>query len=69
MFLTGGIAVHKQMFVSSSSCTGVCMQVSVCPGGRPTGYTYFIPSEERLESRILTRGFMESRLVVSLAGR
>ena len=45
------------------------VQVSVCPGGRPTGYTYFIPSEERLESRILTRGFMESRMVVALAGR
>ncbi|KAK9813430.1 hypothetical protein WJX73_008508 [Symbiochloris irregularis] len=44
-------------------------KVSVCPGGRPSGYTYFIPSEERLESKILTRGFMETRMVVALAGR
>lgn len=44
-------------------------QVSVCPGGVPTGYTYFIPQEEMLESRVMTRGYMESRMVVSLAGR
>jgi hypothetical protein len=45
------------------------LQVAVCPGGIPTGYTYFIPSEEHLESRIVTRGFMEGKLVVSMAGR
>ena len=41
----------------------------MCPGGVPTGYTYFIPQEELLESRVMTRGYMESRMVVSLAGR
>ena len=40
-----------------------------CPGGVATGHTYFIPSEEHLESGITTRGFMEARMVVSLAGR
>ncbi|KAK9821723.1 hypothetical protein WJX81_004862 [Elliptochloris bilobata] len=44
-------------------------KVSVCPGGVPTGYTYFIPQEELLESRVMTRGYMEARMVVSLAGR
>ena len=44
-------------------------QVSVCPGGVPTGYTYFIPQEEMLESRVVTRGYMEARMVVALAGR
>ena len=39
------------------------------PWRPPSGYTYFIPSEERLESKILTRGFMETRMVVALAGR
>ena len=34
-----------------------------------TGYTYFIPSEEHLESRVTTRSFMEARMVVALAGR
>ena len=45
------------------------MQVSACPGGAVAGYTYFIPSEEHLESRVTTRGFMEARMVVALAGR
>lgn len=44
-------------------------RVSVCPGGLAIGYTYFLPSEERLESRITTRAYMESRMVVALAGR
>ncbi|BDA40994.1 ATP-dependent zinc metalloprotease FTSH, chloroplastic [Coccomyxa sp. Obi] len=44
-------------------------QVSVCPGGVPTGYTYFIPQEEHLESRVVTRGYMEARMVVGIAGR
>lgn len=44
-------------------------RVSVCPSGLATGYTYFLPSEERLESRVTTRSFMESRIVVALAGR
>jgi len=44
-------------------------KVSVCPHGLPTGSTFFLPREERLESRVLTRGFMESKMVVSLAGR
>ena len=44
-------------------------RVSVCPGGMATGYTYFLPMEERLESRVTTRGYMESRMVVSMGGR
>jgi cell division protease FtsH len=44
-------------------------KVSVCPGGQPTGYTYFIPQEEHLESRVVTRAYMEAKLVVSMAGR
>ena len=44
-------------------------RVSVCPGGMATGYTYFLPMEERLESRVTTRSYMESRMVVALAGR
>lgn len=44
-------------------------KVSICPGGVPTGSTFFLPREERLESRLITRGYMESKLVVCLAGR
>jgi hypothetical protein len=48
---------------------GLCAQVSVCPGGLPTGYTYFIPQEEHLESRVITRGYMEAMMVVAISGR
>ncbi|KAI7835886.1 hypothetical protein COHA_010231 [Chlorella ohadii] len=44
-------------------------RVSVCPGGAASGYTYFLPREEALESRIVTKGYMEARMVVSMAGR
>ncbi|KAK9810298.1 hypothetical protein WJX72_008286 [[Myrmecia] bisecta] len=44
-------------------------KVAVCPGGKPSGYTYFIPQEEHLESRVVTRGYMESKMVVGMAGR
>lgn len=44
-------------------------QVVSCPNGLAVGHTYFIPSEEHLESGVTTRGFMEAKLVVSLAGR
>lgn len=44
-------------------------KVSVCPSGVPTGSTFFLPREERLESRVVTRGYMEAKLVVCLAGR
>ena len=47
----------------------VHVQVSVCPGGVPTGYTYFIPQEEHLESRVVTRAYMEAKMVVGMAGR
>ena len=45
------------------------MQVSVCPGGLATGYTYFIPQESHLESQVVTRGYLEGRMTVGMAGR
>ena len=45
------------------------LQVSICPGGVPTGYTYFIPQEEHLESRVVTRAYMEAKMVVAMSGR
>ncbi|KAK9861664.1 hypothetical protein WJX84_001635 [Apatococcus fuscideae] len=44
-------------------------KVSACEGNVPSGFTYLIPSEERLEAKIITRGYMESKLVVCMAGR
>ncbi len=47
----------------------IVVQVSICPGGVPTGYTYFIPQEEHLESRVVTRAYMEAKMVVAMSGR
>lgn len=44
------------------------VQVSVCPGGLATGYTYFLPKEEVLESRIVMRGYMEAKVCVCGGG-
>jgi len=44
-------------------------KVTICPGGLPTGFSYFIPQEELLETRITTRSYMESKIVSLLAGR
>jgi len=44
-------------------------KVTVFPNGRPTGFTSFIPQEDHLESGILTRGYLESQIVVCIAGR
>ena len=41
----------------------------MCPGGAATGYTYFIPQEEHLEAQVVTRAYMEAKLVVGMAGR
>lgn len=31
-------------------------RVNVCPNGQPTGSTFFVPREDRLESRLITKG-------------
>jgi cell division protease FtsH len=44
-------------------------RVSACPGGIAVGYTFFLPHEERLETGITTRSYLEASMVVALAGR
>lgn len=44
-------------------------KVTLCPGGAATAFTYFVPSEEHIESGVVSRGYMEARLVVAMAGR
>jgi hypothetical protein len=58
---------HKHLITNCGARFGA--QVVACPGGVAVGHTYFIPSEEHLESGITTRAFMEAKLVVCLAGR
>lgn len=44
-------------------------KVTLCPGGAATAFTYFVPSEEHIESGVVSQGYMEARLVVCMAGR
>jgi len=44
-------------------------RVSVCPFNILTGYTLFVEDEDKSANAILTRGDMESHMVVNLAGR
>ncbi|KAK3256446.1 ATP-dependent zinc metalloprotease FTSH 1, chloroplastic [Cymbomonas tetramitiformis] len=44
-------------------------KVTLFPGGRPTGHTSFIPQEGHLESGVMTKGYLESKMVVLLGGR
>jgi cell division protease FtsH len=44
-------------------------RVSVCPHGTTTGYTLFVDDEEKHAGCLLTRGDMEARMVVRVAGR
>lgn len=37
----------------------------MCPNGTATGSTYFLPLEEQLETRIIERGYLESKMVGS----
>ena len=67
----GGGHCCASMAVRVPFADGVCwlLQVVCCQGGQSTGYTHFIPSEEQLETRIVTRAYMEAKMVVALAGR
>jgi cell division protease FtsH len=44
-------------------------RVSVCPHNTSTGYTLFVDDDERHAGALLTRGDMEARMVVRVAGR
>ena len=44
-------------------------KITCCPGGTPTGQVFFVPQEEALDQAVLTRGYLESRVVTSMAGR
>lgn len=40
----------------------------MCPNGTATGSTYFLPLEEQLETRIIERGYLESKMVGQAVG-
>lgn len=44
-------------------------RVTVFPNGRVSGHTLFVPQESQLESGVMTRGYLESQMVIAMAGR
>ncbi|MEM9505015.1 MAG: cell division protein FtsH, partial [Cyanobacteria bacterium P01_E01_bin.43] len=44
-------------------------KISIIPRGRAGGLTWFTPSEERLESGLQSRSYMQNEMAVALGGR
>ena len=44
-------------------------KISIIPRGAAGGLTFFTPSEERLESGLYSRSYLENQLAVALGGR
>jgi len=44
-------------------------KISIIPRGRAGGLTFFTPSEERLESGLYSRAYLENQMAVALGGR
>jgi cell division protease FtsH len=47
----------------------VVRKVTIVPRGSAGGVTYFEPDEERIDMQLLTREYLENRIVVALGGR
>jgi cell division protease FtsH len=47
----------------------IVRKVSIVPRGRTGGVTYFEPHEDRLDINLLTREYLENRIMVALGGR
>lgn len=44
-------------------------KISIVPRGAAGGLTFFTPSEERLESGLYSRAYLENQMAVALGGR
>jgi cell division protease FtsH len=45
------------------------VKITSCPSNQPDGKVFFVPREEELEMGLSNRSYLESRLVVMMAGR
>ena len=43
--------------------------MAVCPDSTPDGFTFMVPREDALEAEVVTRAYMEAKLVCGMAGR
>lgn len=44
-------------------------KISIVPRGAAGGLTFFAPSEERLESGLYSRSYLENQMAVAMGGR
>lgn len=44
-------------------------KISIIPRGQAGGLTFFAPSEERLESGLYSKSYLENQMAVALGGR
>ncbi|HIK10778.1 MAG TPA: ATP-dependent zinc metalloprotease FtsH3 [Oscillatoriaceae cyanobacterium M33_DOE_052] len=44
-------------------------KISIIPRGRAGGLTWFMPSEERMDSGLLSRSYLQNQMAVALGGR
>ena len=66
------VAYHE----AGHALVGACMpdydavaKVSIIPRGQAGGLTFFTPSEERLESGLYSRSYLQNQMAVALGGR
>ena len=66
------LAFHEAGHALMSVLVGdydLCRKVSIVPRGRTGGATYFQPSEDRLDLALMTRSFLENKIMVAYGGR
>ena len=66
------LAFHEAGHALMSVLVGdydLCRKVSIVPRGRTGGATYFEPSEDRLDLALMTRSYLENRIMVAYGGR
>ena len=66
------LAFHEAGHALMSVLVGdydLCSKVSIVPRGKTGGATYFQPSEDRLDMSLLTRDYLEAKIMVAYGGR
>jgi len=66
------LAFHEAGHALMSVLVGdydLCRKVSIVPRGKTSGATYFETAEDRLDMSLLTRDYLEAKIMVAYGGR
>jgi cell division protease FtsH len=66
------VSVHESGHTIAALCLGdydKVRKVTIVPRGSAGGVTFFEPSSERVDSGLLSKGYLKNQLVVALGGR